>query len=54
VLDLLGTAKYLFSQTFDFGFYILAAVLYVVLVGAIRLAVDLIEHRLLRHLRPAG
>jgi polar amino acid transport system permease protein len=54
VLDLLGTAKYLFSQTFDFGFYILAAMLYVVLVGAIRLAVDLIEHRLLRHLRPAA
>jgi polar amino acid transport system permease protein len=54
VLDLLGTAKYLFSQTFDFGFYILAAVLYVVLVGAIRLALDLIEHGLSRHLRPAA
>jgi polar amino acid transport system permease protein len=53
VLDLLGTAKYLYSQSFDFGFYILAAVLYVILVGAIRLALDLIERRLSRHLRPA-
>jgi len=53
VLDLLGTAKYLFSQSFDFGFYILAAVFYVLVVGAVRLAVDLIERRLSRHLRPA-
>src|SRR5579871_6238365 len=42
VLDLLGTAKYLVGQSLDFGFYILAAVLYVLLIGAIRLAVDAI------------
>lgn len=50
VLDLLGTAKYLVGQSFDFAFYILAAMFYILLVGAIRLAVDAIEHRLTRHL----
>lgn len=50
VLDLLGTAKYLFSESFDFDFYILAAVLYVLLIGAIRLALDAMEQRLSRHL----
>jgi polar amino acid transport system permease protein len=53
VLDLLGTAKYLFAVTYDFGFYILAAVLYVLLVGAIRLGVDAIERHLSRHLAVA-
>jgi polar amino acid transport system permease protein len=53
VLDLLGSAKYLFSITFDFGFYIIAAVLYVLLIGAIRLGLDLIEQRLSRHLQLA-
>ena len=50
VLDLLGTAKTLFLETFDFDFYILAAVLYVLLIGGIRLALDAMEHRLSRHL----
>jgi polar amino acid transport system permease protein len=54
VLDLLGTAKYLVGQSLDFGFYILAAVLYVLLIGAIRLVVDLIERRLTRHLSPVA
>jgi polar amino acid transport system permease protein len=53
VLDLLGSAKYLFSVTLSFDFYILAAVLYVLLVGAIRLALDAIERRLSRHLAMA-
>jgi polar amino acid transport system permease protein len=50
VLDLLGTAKALFLETFDFDFYILAAVLYVLLIGGIRLALDAMELRLSRHL----
>ncbi len=54
VLDLLGSAKYLFSMTFDFDFYILAAVLYVLLIGAIRLGLDTIEQRLSRHLAMIG
>jgi polar amino acid transport system permease protein len=53
VLDLLGTVKYLFSQTLDFGFYILAAILYILLVGAIRMALDRIERRLSQHLGAA-
>jgi polar amino acid transport system permease protein len=54
VLDLLGSAKYLFSMTFDFDFYILAAVLYVLLIGAMRLGLDTIEQRLSRHLTMIG
>jgi polar amino acid transport system permease protein len=50
VLDLLGTARTLFSESFDFSFYILAAVLYVLLTGGIRLTLDGIEQRLSRHL----
>src|SRR5262249_30227466 len=53
VLDLLGTAQYLFRQGFDFGFYVVAAMIYIALVGGIRLALDLVERRLSRHLRPA-
>jgi len=54
VLDLLGTVKHLVGQSLDFGFYILAAVLYVLLVGAIRLVVDHLERRVARHLVPAA
>ena len=54
VLDLLGSAKYLFSLTYDFEFYILAAVLYVLLIGAIRLALDVVERQLSRHLPAIG
>jgi polar amino acid transport system permease protein len=50
VLDLLGTAKNLFMETFDFDFYIVAALIYVLLIGGIRLALDTIEQRLSRHL----
>ncbi len=53
VLDLLGTAKYLYSMTFDFGFYLVAAVLYVLLIGAIRFGLDAIEQWLSRHLATA-
>jgi ABC-type arginine transport system permease subunit len=40
-------------MTFDFGFYFAAAVLYVLLIGAIRLGLDAIEQRLSRHLATA-
>ena len=50
VLDLLGTAKNLFMETFDFDFYIVAALIYVLLIGGIRLALDTLEQRLSRHL----
>jgi len=54
VLDLLGTARTLFQETFDFNFYILAAVIYVLLLGGIRLSLDAMEKRLSRHLAPAS
>ncbi len=50
VLDLLGAARALFMESFDFDFYILAAMIYVLLIGGIRLALDTIEQRLSRHL----
>ncbi len=53
VLDLLGTAKALFLESFNFDFYILAALIYVLLVGGMRLAIDAAEKRLSRHLAPA-
>ena len=52
VLDLLGTAKALFMEYFDFDFYILAALIYVLLVGGMRLILDATEKRLSRHLAP--
>ena len=54
VLDLLGTAQNLFMETFDFDFYILAAMIYVLLVGTVRLGVDAAERQLSRHLAPAS
>ena len=54
VLDLVGSAKHLVGQSLDFGFYILAAMLYALLVGAIRLAVGAIERQLTRHLSPVS
>src|SRR5579871_6730006 len=52
VLDLLGTAQTLFMESFDFDFYILAAMIYVLLVGTVRLGVDAAERQLSRHLAP--
>ena len=52
VLDLLGTAKALFMEYFDFDFYILAALIYVLLIGGMRLVLDATEKRLSRHLAP--
>ena len=54
VLDLLGTAQSLFMESFNFDFYILAAMIYVLLLGAIRLAVDATEKQLSRHLAPVS
>lgn len=50
VLDLLGTVRILFSETFDFSFFFLAACVYLVLVGLVRMALEAFERYLLRHL----
>jgi polar amino acid transport system permease protein len=54
VLDLLGTARTLFMESFDFDFYILTALIYVLLIGGLRLVLDATEKQLSRHLAPAA
>ena len=53
VLDLMGETRLAFSRTFDFQVYLWAAMLYFVIVEALRRVWDVLEARLVRHLRPA-
>jgi polar amino acid transport system permease protein len=50
VLDLMGETRYVFSQTYDLSFYLWAAVLYLILVEALRRLWNRLERRLTRHL----
>ena len=50
VLDLMGETRYVFSQTYDFSFYLWAAVFYLVLVEALRRLWNWLERRITRHL----
>lgn len=52
VFDLMGETRRAFSRTFDYNTYILAAILYLVTVEALRRLWDRFEVRLTRHLRP--
>ena len=52
VLDLMGETRLAFSRTFDFQVYLWAAILYFILVEALRRVWDVIEARLVRHLQP--
>jgi polar amino acid transport system permease protein len=52
VYDLMAVAKLGFSRTFDFQFYLWAAVLYLVLVECLRRVLKRIDRRLGRHLNP--
>ena len=51
VLDLMGETRLAFSRTFDLTMYIYAAVLYLILVEAIRRLWNRLETRLTRHMR---
>ncbi|WP_336799996.1 ABC transporter permease [Kaistia sp. MMO-174] len=53
VFDLMGVTRLAYSRTFDFQVYLWAAVLYLIVVEAIRRIWDKLEHRLTRHLRSA-
>ena len=53
VLDLMGETQLAFSRTFDFQVYLWAAILYFIIVETLRRVWDVIEARLIRHLRPA-
>ena len=52
VLDLMGETRFIFSRTYDLSFYLLAAMFYLVLVEALGRAVNAIERRVTRHVRP--
>ena len=51
VYDLMGETRRAYSRTFDFQTYIWAALIYLVIVEALRNIVDLIERRITRHLK---
>lgn len=51
VYDLMGETRRAFSRTFDFQVYLWAAVMYLVMVEALRLLWDRLERRLTLHLK---
>lgn len=52
VLDLMGETRFVFSKTYDLSFYFWAALFYLATVEVVSHAVNLIEKRLTRHIRP--
>ncbi len=54
VLDLMGETRLAFSRTFDFQVYLWAAILYFIIVEVLRRVWDVIEARLVHHLRPVS
>jgi polar amino acid transport system permease protein len=53
VYDVMGVTRLVFSRSYDFQVYLWAAVIYLLLVEAIRRLWDAMEWRMTRHLRPA-
>jgi polar amino acid transport system permease protein len=51
VLDLMGQTRFAFSKTYDMQVYLWAAILYLVMVEALRRIWDRLELRLTRHLK---
>ena len=51
VLDLMGETRRMFSRTFDYNTYLLAALMYLVMVEALRRLWERLERRLTRHLQ---
>lgn len=51
VFDLMGETRYVFSKTYDLSFYLWAALIYLVLVELLSRVLNVIETRLIRHLR---
>jgi polar amino acid transport system permease protein len=50
VYDLMGITRFTYSRTFDFQSYLWAAIIYLMIVEALRHAIEWIERRLTRHL----
>jgi len=53
VFDLLGVTKLLYNETFDFSYYYLAACVYLVVIGGVRLGLEKLEAYFMRHLASA-
>ena len=51
VYDLMGITRLTYSRTFDFQTYLWAALIYLMMVEALRHAVEWIERRITRHLK---
>ena len=51
VYDLMGETRRAFSRTFDFQIYLWAAIMYLIMVEALRNLWEKMEYRLTRHLR---
>lgn len=51
IFDLMGETKLAFSRTFDFEIYLIAALMYLIVVEIIRRAWEKMDRRLTRHLR---
>jgi polar amino acid transport system permease protein len=51
VLDLMGQTRFVFSKTYDLSFYFWAAAFYLVSVEIFSRLVNVIERRLIRHMR---
>jgi polar amino acid transport system permease protein len=51
VYDLMGVTRLAYSRSFDFQTYIWAAILYLLMVEALRNGVEWIERRITRHLK---
>jgi len=54
IFDLMGATRLAFSRTFNFDVYLWAAILYLILVEALRRLWDKLEGYLTRHLKRAG
>jgi polar amino acid transport system permease protein len=52
VLDLMGETRFVFSKTYDLSFYFWAALFYLATVEVVSHAVNRVEGRLTRHIRP--
>ncbi len=51
ILDLMGETKLAFSRSYNFDVYIWAAIMYLIMVEALRVTWDWLERRLTKHLR---
>ncbi len=54
ILDVMGETRRIFSRTFDYNVYIIAAIFYLIIVEVLRRLWNKLELRLTRHLKRVG